>query len=683
MIKIEINNSEFIMNSNISVLEACKYVGITIPRFCYHESLSIAGNCRMCLVEILNLPKPVASCAQPVMNNLKIFTDTPLIKKARENILEILLLNHPLDCPICDQGGECDLQDQTKIFGGDHTRFFFNKRSVEDKYCGPLIKTIMTRCIHCTRCVRFYNEISGFDYLGTLNRGSHTEIGSYVYKNSRSEISGNVIDLCPVGALTSKPYAFKSRPWELRTTESVDLSDGLGSNIYFHYKETQVLRVMPKINSNINESIISDKARFSFDGLQNNRLDKIFKESFNKFKEQNWNDTLKEIKFLLKKEENRILFLIDSELDLKSLSVIKSLINIFGNNKIKIKSIGNKTKSVNFQLHCLNNKISCLTNKSKFCFFLSTNIRIENAILNSKIRKKISLENLIVFSSGISDTHNLGINYINLNSCSISTLLEGKNENLSKFLVVSKNPIIFIGESLTRIGWNSSLLIQIIKNIIPTAILLDIKLSCNSKGLEFLNIKPVNKKIILNSSVIIGLNLNENFMSNKIIDLYLNKNRFSYLLKNKLIWINTHGSNLALKANLSIPSLSELEEEKIFLNLENKPQKTNKVFPMIGNSRTIRGLFSSCIINRKAKIEGKYLSFLLEIINKPELFLKTKAKLLLNKNFLRILNKNKFKIQNDLIKPIMEDFYISNNTSKNSITMAKCSQELRTEITNF
>ena len=230
MIKIKINNSEFLVKKDISVLEACKYVGITIPRFCYHETLSVAGNWRMCLVEIADgrTPKPVSSCTYPVsMENMQVFTDTPLVKKARENVVETLLLNHPLDCPICDQGGECDLQDQTK-WGSDYSRFFFNKEEWRIKLW-TFIKTIMTRCIHCTRCVRFGTEIAGVDYMGTLNRGTSTEIGSYVSKMFNSEISGNVIDLCPVGALTSKPYAFKARPWELRSTESIDITDSTGS----------------------------------------------------------------------------------------------------------------------------------------------------------------------------------------------------------------------------------------------------------------------------------------------------------------------------------------------------------------------------------------------------------------------------------------------------------------------
>lgn len=269
---IKVNNVNFWVKSGMSVLEACKYVGINVPRFCYHETLSVAGNCRMCLVEVGKSPKPVASCALPISNGMVVYTDTPLVKKARETIVESLLSNHPLDCPICDQAGECDLQDQTKIFGSSYNRMYYGKRKVEDKECGSLIKTVMTRCIHCTRCVRFASEIAGVNYFGTLNRGESTEIGDYTSNIFDSEISGNVIDLCPVGALTSKPYAFKARPWEIRITESIDLCDSFGSNIYIHSKESQIVRILPKINADLNGSIISDIARFSFDSATNGRL---------------------------------------------------------------------------------------------------------------------------------------------------------------------------------------------------------------------------------------------------------------------------------------------------------------------------------------------------------------------------------------------------------------------------
>ena len=276
MISLKINDHNYVLKPEVSVLEACKYIGILIPRFCYHETLSIAGNCRMCLVELDGIEKPVASCLTEISEGMSIYTDSIFVKKARENVVETLLLNHPLDCPICDQAGECDLQDQAKTFGSDYSKFYKNKRSVEDKDCGPLIKTIMTRCIHCTRCVRFGSEVAGLDFLGTLNRGTSTEIGSYVSKFFNSEISGNVIDLCPVGALTSKPFGFKARPWELRVIETVDITDSTGSNIYVNFKESEIFRILPKSNENINEYIISDKTRFSYDSNNFNRILNLF-----------------------------------------------------------------------------------------------------------------------------------------------------------------------------------------------------------------------------------------------------------------------------------------------------------------------------------------------------------------------------------------------------------------------
>ena len=287
MVLVFVNNQEVSVQPNTSVLKACESQQIEIPRFCYHKKLSIAGNCRMCLVEIEKSPKPVVSCAMPVMEGMRIFTDTPLVKKARENVLEFLLLNHPLDCPVCDQGGECDLQEQALSFGSDQSRFYDLKRGVHDKKIGPLIKTIMTRCIHCTRCVRFATEVAGVEELGTTIRGTETEIGTYIEKLFRSELSGNVIDLCPVGALTSKPYAFKARPWELKTENFVDISDGLGSPVKADMKGNEIIRVTPyyanQLDGNFSPSFeyditstespfvdewISDKARFSYDAFQ-------------------------------------------------------------------------------------------------------------------------------------------------------------------------------------------------------------------------------------------------------------------------------------------------------------------------------------------------------------------------------------------------------------------------------
>merc|ERR1719300_1033602 len=271
-----IDGKKVLVDPGTTVLQAAALVGVEIPRFCYHDRLSIAGNCRMCLVEVEKSAKPVAACAMPVMNGWKIKTKSDFTRKAREGVMEFLLVNHPLDCPICDQGGECDLQDQSMSFGSDRSRFtdneFGGKRAVEDKNIGPLIKTVMTRCIHCTRCVRFSSEVAGVEDLGTTGRGNNMQIGTYVEKMIMSELGCNIIDLCPVGALTSKPYAFMARPWETRKTESIDVMDGLGCNIIVTHRTGEVLRIMPRMNEDINEEWISDKSRFACDGLKRQRL---------------------------------------------------------------------------------------------------------------------------------------------------------------------------------------------------------------------------------------------------------------------------------------------------------------------------------------------------------------------------------------------------------------------------
>ena len=286
MVKIIIDGKTYEVDEGITVIQACEEAGIEIPRFCYHEKLSIAGNCRMCLVEMENSNKPIASCAMPVAEGMNVKTNSEMVIKARKGVMEFLLINHPLDCPICDQGGECDLQDQAMAYGSGISRFIENKRAVKDKNLGPLVQTHMTRCIHCTRCIRFSEEIAGNDQLGAVGRGEDTEITSYLEKSINFEMSGNVIDLCPVGALTSKPYEYIARPWELKKTETVDVFDAVGSNIRIDSKGEKILRVLPKINEEINDEWISDKTRFAYDGVSNQRLDKFYnRENSNKLSE--------------------------------------------------------------------------------------------------------------------------------------------------------------------------------------------------------------------------------------------------------------------------------------------------------------------------------------------------------------------------------------------------------------
>ena len=296
MIKLKIDNKNIEVEPGTTILQACEIAGKEIPRFCYHEKLSIAGNCRMCLVEVSGSKKPVASCAMPAVDGQEIKTNSEMVKKAREGVMEFLLVNHPLDCPICDQGGECDLQDQAFNYGGGKSRYELNKRSVKEKNMGPLIKTHMNRCIHCTRCIRFAEEIAGVEELGAINRGENMEISTYLEKAVTSEFSANLIDLCPVGALTSKPYAFEARPWELKKTESVDVMDAIGSNIRIDSKGWEVKRILPKINEDINEEWISDKTRFSCDGLLNNRIDSPYIKINGKLTATSWGNAFEFIK---------------------------------------------------------------------------------------------------------------------------------------------------------------------------------------------------------------------------------------------------------------------------------------------------------------------------------------------------------------------------------------------------
>ena len=295
MLKIKVNDTEIEVEDGLTVLQACEQAGAEIPRFCYHEKLSIAGNCRMCLVEMEKSPKPIASCAMPVTNGMNIKTNTPLVEKARKGVMEFLLANHPLDCPVCDQGGECDLQDQSMFYGIDKSRYKENKRYVPEKYMGPLIKTQMTRCIHCTRCIRFAEEIAGIEELGAIGRGEDMQITTYLEKSMQSELSANVIDLCPVGALTSKPYVFEARPWELKKTETIDVMDAVGSNIRVDTYGWEVKRVLPRINEEINEEWISDKTRYACDGLKNQRLDNPFIKINGKFEKINWQEAYNKI----------------------------------------------------------------------------------------------------------------------------------------------------------------------------------------------------------------------------------------------------------------------------------------------------------------------------------------------------------------------------------------------------
>ncbi|XP_076008606.1 NADH-ubiquinone oxidoreductase 75 kDa subunit, mitochondrial isoform X2 [Genypterus blacodes] len=388
MVEVFVDGKPVEVEPGTTVLQACEKVGIQIPRFCYHERLSVAGNCRMCLVEIEKAPKPVAACAMPVMKGWNILTNSEKTRKAREGVMEFLLANHPLDCPICDQGGECDLQDQSMQFGADRSRFLEDKRAVEDKNIGPLIKTIMTRCIQCTRCVRFGSEIAGVEDLGTTGRGNNMQIGTYVEKMFMSEMSGNVIDICPVGALTSKPYAFTARPWETRKTESIDVLDAVGSNIVVSTRGGEVMRVLPRLNEDINEEWISDKTRFAYDGLKRQRLTQpMVKDASGQLTSTTWEDVLTRVAGAVS-GSSEVAAIVGGMADAETLVSLKDLLNRFNSDNLCTEEVfpmsgaGTDLRSN----YLLNSRIAGIED-SDVLLLIGTNPRYEAPLFNSRVRK--------------------------------------------------------------------------------------------------------------------------------------------------------------------------------------------------------------------------------------------------------------------------------------------------------
>ncbi|KAL4608921.1 NADH-ubiquinone oxidoreductase 75 kDa subunit, mitochondrial isoform X2, partial [Arapaima gigas] len=449
LVEVFVDGKPVMVEPGTTVLQACEKVGVQIPRFCYHERLSVAGNCRMCLVEIEKAPKPVAACAMPVMKGWNILTNSEKTKKAREGVMEFLLANHPLDCPICDQGGECDLQDQSMMFGSDRSRFTEGKRAVEDKNIGPLIKTIMTRCIQCTRCIRFASEIAGVDDLGTTGRGNEMQVGTYVEKMFMSELSGNVIDICPVGALTSKPYAFTSRPWETRKTESVDVLDAVGSNIVVSTRGGEVMRILPRLNEDVNEEWISDKTRFAYDGLKRQRLTQpMEKDASGQLVHTSWEDVLARVAGALQGVQGNDMAAIAGGLvDAEALVALKDLLNQLNSDNLCTEEVfpmagaGTDLRSN----YLLNTRISGIE-EADLLLLVGTNPRYEAPLFNARVRKSWLHNDLQVALVG--RKVDLSYTYEHLGeSAQVLQEIAAGTHPFSKVLAQAKRPVVVVGSA--------------------------------------------------------------------------------------------------------------------------------------------------------------------------------------------------------------------------------------------
>ncbi len=389
MPKLKVDGVEIEVPQGATVLQACELAGKEIPRFCYHERLAIAGNCRMCLVEVKpGPPKPQASCALPAADNQEIFTNTPMVKKAREGVMEFLLINHPLDCPICDQGGECDLQDQAMAYGRGHNRFRENKRAVSEKYMGPVIKTIMTRCIHCTRCIRFMEQVAGVEDLGATGRGEDMEITSYLERALTSELSGNVVDLCPVGALTSKPYAFDARPWELTKTPAIDVMDGVGTNIRLDSRGREVLRALPRLNEDVNEEWASDKTRHAVDGLTRNRLDRPWLREGGRLRAAGWDEAFAAIAAVAARAKGSVAAIAGDLVDVETMYAARRLVNALGSDLLEGRQTGLAYDASNLAAVNFNTTIGGIET-ADVILLVGTNPRWEASLVHTRIRKAV------------------------------------------------------------------------------------------------------------------------------------------------------------------------------------------------------------------------------------------------------------------------------------------------------
>jgi len=663
MLKLKVNEIEVEVEEGLTVLQACEKAGFEIPRFCYHEKLSIAGNCRMCLVEMEKSPKPIASCAMPAADGMVIKTNTPKIEKSRKGVMEFLLANHPLDCPVCDQGGECDLQDQSMFYGIDKSRFKENKRAVPDKNMGPLIKTQMTRCIHCTRCIRFATEIAGVPELGAIGRGEDMQITTYLEKSVQSELSGNVIDLCPVGALTSKPYVFEARPWELKKTETIDVMDAIGSNIRVDTYDWEVKRVLPVINEDINEEWISDKTRYACDGLLNQRLDTPYIKYNNKFEKASWNEVYKIIKSRIENtQKDKICGFIGDLINMEASFIFKEFFDrTIGNNNYDFRSSKKFVDISSRENYLFNSSINGIE-ESDFILLIGANPRFESTILNARIRKAYVNNNTKILS--LNDIGDLTYPYQNLDgkTQTIKEIFENNNK-LSKEIIDAKKPIIILGESFFHLQ-SANFLFNLIKEYLNE----NNKISKEWNSLNILS----NDASTVGSLDLDILNEKEdlvkNLKDNKFELIYLlGQDDLNFKKKNEfVIYQGSHGDKGAEIADIILPGSAYTEQSGHFTNLEGKVQKAFKASYPPGDSKEdwlivneiAEQMNNRKLFNDKEELESSMFNYL---------------NLKKEKQNLNVLKKNYSKnFVNEDLKITLKNYYFSNVVARSSKTMLEC-----------
>jgi len=666
MLKLKVNEIDIEVEEGLTVLQACEKAGVEIPRFCYHEKLSIAGNCRMCLVELEKSPKPVASCAMPAAEGMNIKTNTEFVEKARKGVMEFLLANHPLDCPVCDQGGECDLQDQSMFYGVDKSRYKENKREVSEKNMGPLIKTQMTRCIHCTRCVRFATEVAGVTEIGAIGRGEDMEITTYLEQSMQSELSANVVDLCPVGALTSKPYVFEARPWELKKTESIDVMDAIGSNIRVDTYGWEVKRILPRINEDINEEWISDKTRYACDGLLNQRLDTPYIKYNGKFEKASWNEVFNIIMSKFKNANtNKICGMTGDLVNMETLYIFKEFFNkTLGSYNIESRTDHTYLNPEKRENYLFNSTINGIE-EADFILLIGSNPRYEATILNARIRKAYLQNKTKIIS--LNDVGDLTYPYESLDGDieNIKKITEDNHE-VSNLIKEAKKPLIIFGQSSLKIK-SAKYIFESVKSFLKKN---------NKISNEWNSLNTISENASTVGSFDLGLYKTLDGSNEVLKDLENHMFEIVYLLgvdnlkfekKNEfVIYQGSHGDKGAEIADIILPGAAYTEQNGYFTNLEGKLQKAYKAsYPP-----------------EEAKEDWLIINELAEAMNHRKLFndkdelessLLNQINLYIEKNkSIKSSNVENLEFKQEILKVDSEDYYYSNAIARASKTMLEC-----------
>lgn len=679
MAKIIVDGQEIEVPGEYTLLQACEAAGAQIPRFCYHERLSVAGNCRMCLVEVKGAPKEVASCSQQVKDQRpgpngeppSVFTNSARVQKARQGVMEFLLINHPLDCPICDQGGECDLQDQSVVYGKAASRYCESKRAVEEKNMGPLIKTVMTRCIQCTRCVRFITEVAGVPELGAIGRGENMEITTYLENALSSELSGNVVDLCPVGALTSAPYAFNARPWELKKTESIDVMDALGTNIRIDSRGADILRVEPRVNDDINEEWISDKGRHACDGLRYQRLDRPYIRKNGKLVPVDWSEALQLFAQKLKGNPDKIGFIAGDLLDVEGMKATLDIANAIGSKNIDCRQDGSLINADHGRASYLFNSTINGIEKADAILIIGSNPRFESPVLNARIRKAWisgSLKNIAL----IGEAFDLTYPYEHLGE-KVSVLEEvakGKGDFMKAF-TEAKNPMIIIGsgatdrkdgEKVLKLAAEAGLRANIVRdgwngwNVLHTA-------ASRVGGMDIGFLPKAG-----------GLNTKQMLAAGLETLVLLGADEVEVPAGSFVVYVGSHGDNGAHRADLILPSSAYTEKNGIYVNMEGRVQYGRLAVAPKGEAKD-----EWAIMRAVSALIGKTLPY----NNLEQLRANIKANYpMLNVADGQIVASDELdlrllgvagNVDDTVIETKIVDYYLTNPIARASKTMAKCS----------